>query len=51
MYPPLQKKVDEVMKARGFASMNWMTQFYPGKDHSEKSWRQRLNIPLEFLLK
>ena len=51
MYPPLQKKVDEVMKKRGFTDNNWKTQFFPGKDHSEKSWNERLNIPLEFLLK
>jgi predicted alpha/beta superfamily hydrolase len=51
MYPSLQKKVDEVMKARGFTDKNWETQFFPGKDHSEKSWNERLNIPLEFLLK
>jgi predicted alpha/beta superfamily hydrolase len=51
MYAPLQKKVDEVMKAKGFTDKNWMTKFYPGDDHSEKSWNRRLNIPLEFLLK
>jgi len=50
MYPPLQKKVDEVMKKRGFTDKNWKTQFFPGKDHSEKSWNERLYIPLEFLL-
>jgi len=50
LYPPLQKKVDEVMKARGFTEKNWITKFYPGDDHSEKSWNSRLNIPLEFLL-
>ncbi len=51
MYPPLQKEVDEVMKAKGSSGKNWETQFFPGKDHSEKSWTERLNIPLEFLLK
>jgi len=51
MYPPLQKKVDEVMKKKGFTDKNWQTQFFPGKDHSEKSWNERLSIPLEFLLK
>jgi len=51
MYAPLQKKVDEVMKAKGFTDSNWITKFYPGQDHSEKSWNSRLNIPLEFLLK
>lgn len=51
LYAPLQKKVDEVMKAKGFTESNWITKFYPGQDHSEKSWNSRLNIPLEFLLK
>ena len=51
LYPPLQKKVDEVMKAKGFTDNNWITNFYPGQDHSEKSWNSRLNIPLQFLLK
>jgi len=51
LYPPLQKKVDEVMKAKGFTDKNWITKFYPGQDHSEKSWNSRFNIPLQFLLK
>jgi predicted alpha/beta superfamily hydrolase len=50
MYAPLQKKVDELMKAKSFTAKNWMTKFYPGDDHSEKSWYRRLNIPMEFLL-
>lgn len=50
MYPPLQKKVDEVMKAKGFTDKNWHTQFFPGKDHSEKSWNERFEIPVSFLL-
>jgi len=49
-YPPLQKKVDETMAAKGFTSENWITRFFPGEDHSEKSWAKRLNIPFEFLL-
>ena len=51
MYAPLQKKVDQVMREKGFTETTWTTQFFPGKDHSEKSWNQRLNVPLEFLLK
>ena len=50
MYPPLQKKVDEVMKENGFSEKNWITKLFPGQDHSEKSWNSRLNIPIEFLL-
>ena len=51
LYPPLQKKADTILKDKGFTAKNWMTQFFPGKDHSEKSWAERVTIPLEFLLK
>jgi hypothetical protein len=50
-YPPLQKNVDEVMKSRGFSSENWITKYFPGKDHSEKSWNARFGIPALFILK
>lgn len=49
-YPPLQKKVDEVMASKGYIQKNWKTQFFPGKDHSEKSWNERFHIPMEFIL-
>lgn len=51
LYPPLQKKADEVIKMNGFTDKNWLTKFFPGENHSEKAWNRRLNIPLEFLLK
>jgi len=51
LYPPLQKEVDDVMKAKGFTDKNWHTKFFPGKDHSEKSWNERLEIPILFLFK
>ncbi len=50
MYPPLQKKVDEVMKEKGYTEKKWLTKYFPGQDHSEGSWRSRFEIPLEFLL-
>ncbi len=50
MYPPLQKKVDELMIEKGFSESNWVTKFFPGQDHSEDSWRGRFEIPLQFLL-
>lgn len=50
LYPPLQQKVDEMMVANGFSSNNWMTQFFPGKNHSEEAWAERLDVPLVFLL-
>lgn len=51
LYPPLQKKVDEIMKAKGFNQNNWITQFFPGQNHSEVAWHSRVDIPLLFLLK
>ena len=51
LYPDLQKKVDVLMQKKGFTNTNWTTQFFDGKDHSEKSWAERLHIPIEFLLK
>lgn len=50
MYPDLQKKVDEVMRRKGFDEDNWTTRFFPGHDHSENSWNSRLDVPLLFLL-
>jgi enterochelin esterase-like enzyme len=49
LYPTLQRKVDSVMVSKGYGYENWLTRFFPGEDHSEKSWSKRLNIPLEFL--
>jgi len=51
LYPPLQKEVDKVMRSKYYTESSWITRFYPGADHSEKSWNKRLDIPLEFLLK
>lgn len=51
LYPPLQKKADEVMKAKGYTAKNWMTKYFPGENHSEKAWSKRLDVPLLFLLK
>lgn len=51
LYPALQKKVDMLLKAKGFTTNNWITKYFPGDDHSEKSWNKRLDIPLVFLLK
>ena len=51
LYPTLQKQVDIIMTEKGFTSKNWMSKFFPGENHSEESWKKRLDIPLEFLLK
>lgn len=51
LYPPIQKKADEVMKAKSFTEKSWMTKYFPGEDHSESAWRKRLKAPLLFLLR
>ena len=51
LYPPLQKKADEIIKAKGFTAANWITKEFVGASHSEAAWKQRLHFPLEFLLK
>lgn len=51
LYKPFQEKIDLIMIEKGFTKKNWITNFFPGDDHSEKSWSKRLSIPLEFLLK
>ncbi|MBN2616350.1 MAG: alpha/beta hydrolase [Bacteroidales bacterium] len=50
LYAEPQKEVDRVMKSAGYTNVNWITRFYPGDDHSEKSWSSRLSVPLVFLL-
>jgi predicted alpha/beta superfamily hydrolase len=51
LYPPLQKRIDQLMQTKGFSEKNWQTGYFQGKDHSEKAWSERMDIPLLFLLK
>jgi enterochelin esterase-like enzyme len=50
MYAELQSKVDSIMTRKKYTSTHWMSKSWPGQDHSERSWRSRLSIPLLFLL-
>ncbi len=50
-YEPFQAKADEIMEAAGWThGTNWITRKFPGHEHSERAWRQRVHIPLTFLL-
>jgi len=49
-YPPLQQKVDAIMRAAGYRSPDWQTRVFEGHAHDEISWRARLAEPLLFLL-
>jgi predicted alpha/beta superfamily hydrolase len=50
LYPGIQKRVDDIMIKRGYTAANWQSKYFPGEDHSEKSWSKRLSIPFTFLL-
>lgn len=49
-YPPLQHKVDQLLQQQGWPKGQWQTRFFPGADHSEQAWANRLEHPLRFLL-
>jgi len=50
-YEPYQQKMDRVMKKFGYEKdKNWVTYKFEGEEHSERSWRKRLYIPMSFLL-
>ncbi len=50
-YEPFQLKADRIMKKKGYKSgVNWLTRKFSGEEHSEKSWRKRVDVPLVFLL-
>ena len=46
-----QKKADAIMAKKKYTTgENWTTRKFAGADHSEKSWRKRIDQPLLFLL-
>jgi predicted alpha/beta superfamily hydrolase len=50
LYPPLQNKVDELMRKKGYTQKSWMTKYFENQDHSEGAWSGRVQIPLQFML-
>jgi len=50
IYPPLQPKVNEIMREKGYNSENWINKYFPGENHSEIAWSKRLDVPLIFLM-
>lgn len=50
-YEPYQLKMDELMRSKGYRSgEDWISRRFDGADHSPRAWRERLHIPLIFLL-
>ncbi len=50
LYGPYQAVIDSLVRSKGYNDRSWMTRTFAGKDHSEKAWRERLPVPLVFLL-
>jgi hypothetical protein len=49
-YEPGQLLINKEMQRAGYNNKNWLTRKYEGADHSENAWKQRLHVPLVFLL-
>lgn len=50
-YPKYAPTVDSIYTSRGYTIENFRNLHFPNTDHSEKSWQNRIQIPLTFLLK
>ena len=50
-YEPYQRRVDALMRRAGYVpGVDWITRKYEGAEHSERAWRSRVEVPLEFML-
>jgi predicted alpha/beta superfamily hydrolase len=51
-YKTYQLQVDRLLASAGFRRpSHWITRHFAGADHSERAWRERVDIPLRFLLR
>ena len=52
MYEPYQRRVDTMMRARGYRpGVDLLSHRYLGATHNEAAWRDRIEVPLMFLLR
>jgi predicted alpha/beta superfamily hydrolase len=50
-YAPFQARADSAMRALGYTpGTSYASRTFDGADHSERAWRTRVDVPLEFLL-
>lgn len=49
-YIPHQEGLDRTFYKAGFQDVVYVNRRYDGHDHSEASWRKRLDVPIRFLL-
>ena len=51
-YEVWQRQADQIVNAVGYRDeVDWQTHKFEGAEHSERAWRERLHIPLRFLLR
>jgi predicted alpha/beta superfamily hydrolase len=50
LYPAWQQQADNILR-RGLPGNHWQSLFFPGAEHNEVFWRERLALPLRFMLK
>jgi predicted alpha/beta superfamily hydrolase len=49
-YPKFAPRVNEILKEKGYTDKDAKNLYFEGTDHSGKSWSQRLDQPILFLL-
>lgn len=50
-YAPFQGRMDAIVRALGYVDgRNFSSRVFEGEEHSERAWRQRVAVPLEFLM-
>lgn len=49
-YDQFQSRIDQVFVRRGYGPRDFQTLVFPGHQHNEASWNNRLDVPLKFLL-
>ena len=49
-YAESQDAINEMITTLDWPKENYMYRYFPGKSHSESDWRERLHIPVRFLL-
>ena len=48
-YAVHQQFFDLMMRDKGYTDLNYASRIFPGADHEEAAWAERLGIPLAFL--
>jgi enterochelin esterase-like enzyme len=51
MYGSYQQEADRIFKEKGYGVRNFDSRIFEGAPHDENAWRQRMDVPLLFLLR